>query len=55
MHKTKWMEIAHLFYRCEGCCIQCQACGIKPQEDVECDASQIRIHEIIVNFKEGGD
>lgn len=45
-HKTEWIEIAHLYWRCDGCGIQCQSCGVKPPNDAECDGSIQRIRQI---------
>jgi hypothetical protein len=52
IHQTKWIEISHLFFRCDGCSIQCRTFGSKPKDNIECDGSLSRIQEIIKK-KEG--
>ena len=49
MHKTQWLEIAHLFWKCEGCARQCQVFRTLPKDNLECDASDKRISEVVTH------
>lgn len=53
MHKTRWFELAHLFWKCEGCCKQCKSCGSKPKDNIECDGSVEQATQIL--HKRKGD
>jgi len=47
IHKTKWTEIQHLTWRCDGCSFQCRAFGVKPKEKADCDCKRKTILDIV--------
>jgi hypothetical protein len=48
MYKTKWVEVFHFYFVCEGCFKRCQVCRHKPDDDLDCDATDDGIHNVIV-------
>lgn len=48
-HKTAWIEIQTQYYRCDGCCVQCQTCGNKPKDNIDCNGSIEQIRHAIFN------
>lgn len=48
-HKTVWYEFQTGSFRCDGCAVQCQTCGNKPKDNMNCDGSIEQIRRAIFN------
>lgn len=58
IHKTQWIELFNLVWRCDGCFIRCQTFGKKPEDNNQCDESLEKIRELTFGTRlqcKGGD
>lgn len=51
-HRTKWLSFQNETWRCDGCTVQCQTFGKKPNNMVVCNGS---IEDIKTAIKSRGN
>lgn len=55
--KTQWIRIAHLWYKCVGCSLQCQAVGYRHEfvQGETCDGTDDGFQAICKRMQERED